>query len=115
MRTCEFSTGSFIETIDAWEPGRRMEFSVVAGADPMTEMTPYPAIHPPHLDGYLHPRHAVFVLVPLPGGRTRLEGTSYYRNEIWPSQYWRLWSDEIIHSVHRRVFEHVKRLAEDKS
>lgn len=112
MRTCDFSTGSFIETIDAWDPGHRMEFSIRAGADPMTEMTPYPAIHPPHLDGYLHPRHAIFELVELPGGRTRLLGTSYYRNEIWPAQYWRVWSDEIIHTIHRRVFEHIKRLSE---
>lgn len=112
MRTCDFSTGSFVEVIDGWEPGRRMEFSIAAEADPMVEMTPYPAIHPPHLDGYLHPRHAVFELIALPGGRTRLQGTSTYRDAIWPSQYWRLWSDYIIHSVHHRVFEHVKHLAE---
>ncbi len=112
MRSCDFSTGSFIETIDVWEPGRRMEFSIVAGADPMTEMTPYPAIHPPHLDGYLHPRHAIFELTPLPGGRTRLDGTSYYRDNIWPALYWRFWSDAIIHTIHARVFEHIKRLSE---
>jgi hypothetical protein len=31
---------------------------------------------------------------------------------MWPGMYWRLWTDAIIHSIHNRVFRHVKALAE---
>ena len=53
-----------------------------------------------------------FLLTPLPGGRTRDEGTTWYRHRIWPADYWRVWSDWILHSIHTRVLEHVKREAE---
>jgi hypothetical protein len=33
---------------------------------------------------------------------------------MWPSHYWRLWSDAIVSRVHRRVFENVKQLADVK-
>ncbi len=112
MRECLFSTGTFVEVIQAWDEGKLLQFSVAAQAPPMHELSPYPDVHPPHLDGYLHPEYAEFRLMPLPGGGTRLTGTSWYKNEMWPASYWRLWSDEIIHSVHRRVFQHVKQLSE---
>jgi transcription initiation factor IIE alpha subunit len=51
-------------------------------------------------------------LTPLPGGRTLLQGTSRYRNRMWPVSYWRLWSDAIVHQIHVRVFRHIKRLSE---
>jgi hypothetical protein len=48
------------------------------------------------------------LLVLVRGGRTRLKGTSYYRNDNWPAQYWRVWSDATFHTVHYRVLENVK-------
>ena len=108
MRSCEFSTGSFIEKIDAWEPGKRMEFSVVAEADPMTEMTPYPAIHPPHLDGFLVSKQGEFRLTELPKGGTRLEATTWYQHHLAPAHYWRWWSDYIIHRVHEMVLGNIR-------
>jgi hypothetical protein len=27
--------------------------------------------------------------------------------------YWRLWTDEIVHQIHGRVFRHVEKLAEE--
>jgi hypothetical protein len=53
-----------------------------------------------------------FLLTPLPGGRTRLEGTTWYRHGLAPAEYWRLWSDEIIHKIHMRVLKHIKEEAE---
>ncbi len=68
-----------------------------------------------HLEGrYFQPEGAEFVLIPLPGGPTRLEGISSYRNRIWPMAYWRLWSDAIVHNIHLRVFRHIKGLAEQQ-
>jgi hypothetical protein len=112
LRECLFSTGTFVERIDAWEENKRLSFSIASKPLVMRELSPYREIHPRHLDGYLQPEQAEFVLTPLPGGGTRLEGISRYSNNMWPAGYWQLWSDRIVHRVHRRVFEHIKRLAE---
>ena len=53
-----------------------------------------------------------FRLTALPGGRTRLEGTTLYRYHMWPAAYWQLWSDFIIGRIHLRVLNHVKSLSE---
>src|SRR5207245_959328 len=37
---------------------------------------------------------------PLPGGRTRLQGTTWYRHRMWPAGYWRLWCDAVVHRIH---------------
>jgi hypothetical protein len=79
----------------------------------MQEWTPYARIQPRHLsEHYFQAETADFVLVPLPGGRTRLEGTTTYQNRMWPASYWRLWSDAIVHHIHLRVFRHIRQLAE---
>ena len=54
-------------------------------------------------------------LTPLPGGRTRLEGTTWYRHRLRPAAYWKVWSDEIIHQIHLRVLRHIKISAEGQS
>ena len=78
----------------------------------MKEWTFYSDIHPPHLEGYLVSRRGQFLLTRLPDGRTQLEGTTWYEHGLWPSEYWRVWSDKIIHAIHLRVLKHVKQLAE---
>ncbi len=111
-RYCVFSTGSAAENIRTWDEPRELAFDVLNTPEPMTEWTLYPGIHPPHLDGYLESKEARFELIALPGNRTRLVGTSWYTNRMFPGAYWRLWSDAIIHQVHVAVFAHVKALAE---
>ena len=111
VRHCVFSTGAFVEPVDVWDEPRRLAFQVAEQPEPMREWSPY-AIHPPHLHGYLVSRRGEFRLVPLAGGRTRLEGTTWYTNRMWPEFYWRLWSDAIIHRIHLRVLNHIKGLAE---
>lgn len=54
------------------------------------------------------------MLVPLPGGRTRLEGRTWYTFHMHPQAYWTLWSDLSIHTIHRRVLAHVERLSEHR-
>jgi hypothetical protein len=44
--------------------------------------------------------------------RTLLEGTSWYQHGLWPAQYWRHWSTAVVHGIHLRVFQEIKRLAE---
>ncbi len=114
VRECLFSTGTFVEPVEVWDEPRLLKFAVASEPLPMRELTPYREIHPRHLHGYLQPEDAQFLLTPLPGGRTLLEGTSRYRNKMWPASYWQLWSDWIVHRIHLRVFNHIKRLAEQE-
>jgi hypothetical protein len=114
VRHCVFTTGPFVEPITVWEEPRLLAFGVTSQPAPMEEWTPWPSIHPPHLEGCFVSRRGQFLLEPLPDGRTRLEGTTWYTHELFPNSYWGLWSDAIIHRIHGRVLRHVKALAEEK-
>jgi len=111
-RHCVFSTGAFVEPIQIWDPPRQLKFSVASNPAPMQEWTPYKHIQPPHLHGFLVSEGGQFLLTPLPNGGTRLEGTTWYHHGLWPSRYWKLWSDAIIHRIHMRVLTHIRDEAE---
>lgn len=113
IRRCEFSTGAFIEPIEIWNKPSLLRFSVTNTPSPMEEMSLYSHIEPPHLHGYMISKQGQFLLTALPGGRTRLEGTTWYEHNLWPARYWQLWSDYIIHQIHLRVLRHIKSLAEN--
>jgi len=108
VRHCVFSTGSFVEPIETWDEPRLLKFSVTENPAPLREITPYASIEPPHLHGYFVSHQGQFLLTPLPGGRTRLEGTTWYSHTIWPEMYWHLWSDYVVHRIHVRVLEHIR-------
>jgi uncharacterized membrane protein YhaH (DUF805 family) len=115
VRHCVFSTGPFVEPITVWEEPRLLRFSVTANPAPMNELTPYAHLKPTHLHGYFESHQGQFLLTPLPGGRTRLEGTTWYSHTMWPEQYWRLWADYVIHRIHLRVLRHIKAQIESAS
>jgi hypothetical protein len=112
VRHCVFSTGPFVEPITVWDEPRLLKFDVTSQPPAMQEMSPWGKIDAPHLDNYLVSEGGQFLLTRLPNGRTHLEGTTWYRHHIWPSAYWQVWSDAIIHSIHLRVLTHVKGLSE---
>ena len=112
VRHCIFSTGPFVEPIEVWDERRLLKFGVTANPAPLNEVSPYGNIQPPHLHGYFVSEKGQFSLTPLPGGRTRLEGTTWYQHTMWPAAYWHLWSDYIIHRIHLRVLEHIRAEAE---
>jgi uncharacterized membrane protein YhaH (DUF805 family) len=112
VRHCVFSTGAFVEPIEVWDEPRLLRFSVTDNPAPLQELTPYAKIEPPHLHGYFVSHQGQFLLTELPGGRTRLEGTTWYSHTMWPAAYWHLWSDYIIHKIHLRVLEHIRAEAE---
>ena len=111
-RTCDFTTGPALETIDVWNPGNVLGFTIDAQPDPMRELTLYDTVRQPHLDGYVRNLRGELTIEELPGGRTRLTGTSWYEVRIAPETYWRLWSDLFIHKIHARVLGVVKSRAE---
>jgi hypothetical protein len=111
VRHCVFSTGTFVEPIEVWQPPSVLRFRVTEQPEPMTEWSPY-HIHPAHLDHYLCSQQGQFQLERLPDGRTRLVGTTWYSNRMWPAAYWDFWSDYIIHRIHGRVLIHIQNLAE---
>jgi hypothetical protein len=108
VRYCTFSTGSFVEPITAWEPGRQLAFDVTSSPAPMREFSFWNGVHPPHLDGYLNSRRGEFRLIALPDGRTRLEGSTWYELHMAPGLYWRFVTDRIIQQIHERVLGHIK-------
>lgn len=111
-RTCEFSTGTVLETVTAWEPGRRLAFDITDAPPLMEELSPWPRVHAPHIvDGTFQSRTGEFLLEPLPGGRTRLTGTSTYTLDMAPLDYWSTLSDQLVKGVHRRVFRNIARQA----
>ncbi len=111
VRHCVFSTGPFVEPITVWDAPNQLAFSVTSQPEPMKELSPY-HIHPPHLDHFLVSKKGRFVLERLSDGRTRLEGTTWYTNKMWPEVYWGFLADKIIGAIHNRVLDHVKNLSE---
>lgn len=112
VRHCVFTTGEFVEPVEVWDEPRRLRFSVAEQPEPMEELSPYPHLKTPHLHGYLEAREGELRLTALPEGKTLLEGTTWYTDRIWPSLYWRFWSDLMIHHIHLRVLNHIKNLSE---
>lgn len=114
VRHCVFSTGPFVEPIEVWNEPKHLKFTVTSQPPPMKESSPWGEIDAPHLDRFLVSEGGQFVLVKIGPNKTRLEGTTWYRHNIWPAAYWRVWSDMIIHSIHSRVLNHIKTLSEKK-
>lgn len=112
VRRCEFSTGPFVEPITTWDPPRRLAFDVVSQPPSMTELSPYRHVNAPHLEGYMVSRRGEFRLVPLSGGRTRLEGSTFYTLSIFPESYWVVFGEGLLHAIHGRVLRHIKHLSE---
>src|SRR3712207_8538684 len=59
---------------------------------PRSTLFPYTTL----FRSFLRSHQGEFRLIRLPGGRTRLEGTTWYENRMWPERYWRAWSDALI-------------------
>jgi hypothetical protein len=107
-RHCIFSTGPFEEPITEWDQPHLLRFTVTQNPAPLNELSPYKQIHAPHLHGYFISHGGQFLLTALPGDRTRLEGATWYQHNMWPTTYWRWWSDYVIHRIHMRVLNHIR-------
>lgn len=112
IRYCNFTTGSFVEPITVWDEPKLLKFDVLEQPEPMKELS-FWDIDAPHLHDYFVSKKGQFKLSTLPNGKTLLEGTTWYYNNIKPVLYWQIWSDYIIHKIHERVLLHIKENAEN--
>lgn len=112
IRYCNFSTGSFVEPITNWTKPTLLQFDVKESPEPMKETSIYANLETPHLHDIVISERGQFRLVEQENGKTLLEGTTWYRHDMWPNWYWGPLSDEIIHTIHRRVLNHIKKHAE---
>jgi hypothetical protein len=113
VRHCVFSTGPFIEPITRWDAPHALEFDVISNPPPMKEFSPWGHIDTPHLHDTFTSERGRFRLYE-DDGKTILEGTTWYRQRIYPDFYWHKISDQIIHLIHLRVLEHIRKRAEEK-
>lgn len=112
VRYCEFSTGAFVEPITTWEAPHRLAFGVSRNPPALRELALWGgSFETAHVANYLVADAGEFRLERLPGGRTELIGTTWYRHNLYPAAYWRLWSDAIIHRIHLRVLNHIARVS----
>ncbi|QDV09565.1 Polyketide cyclase / dehydrase and lipid transport [Planctomycetes bacterium Poly30] len=115
VRRCEFSTGAFVEPITVWDAPRHLAFDVLDQPETMTEWGLFGPVHPPHLESTFRSVRGEFRLVELPGGRTRLEGSTWYELDMAPEVYWRIWGDGVVQHIHGRVLGHIQAISEASS
>jgi uncharacterized membrane protein YhaH (DUF805 family) len=97
-RRCIFTNGEFVEPILVWDAPHELRFGVRR--------------QPAHLGRYLSVRQGQFLLVPNADGSTTLRGTTWYALRVHPVRYWRAWTQTLLHAIHMRVLEHVKKISE---
>jgi hypothetical protein len=114
-RYCNFTTGSFVEPITTWDKPHLLQFSVTSQPPAMKEWNPFWDIHPPHLNGYFKSYKGQFRLKRTANNVTLLEGTTWYKVDIYPQFYWKIWANAIIHKIHLRVLEHIKTESEKQN
>jgi hypothetical protein len=112
IRRCEFSTGAFVEPITVWDEPRHLAFNVRFQPQPMKELSFYDQVDAPHLDGFFRSVRGEFRLTPIAGGKTLLEGRTWYEMDMQPGWYWQNYGRWFIHKIHLRVLGHIKNLTE---
>jgi hypothetical protein len=100
----------FIETIDVWEPERRLAFSIHAQTDqiPATTLDEHFTIGGRFFDVL----RGEYALESLPGGVTRLHLTSRQRLSTDFNWYAHLWTDAVMADLQKRILRVVKNRSE---
>jgi hypothetical protein len=112
VRHCIFSTGAFVEPITRWEEPTLLAFDVASSPPPMRELSLYEHVDAPHLHGHMESKRGQFRLTERDGAVV-LEGTTWYTHTLSPQWYWGPISDYMIHRIHERVLNHIKRVSEE--
>ena len=112
IRRGEFSTGTALERITAWEPERKLAFMVETDIPAMHELSPYPNVRAPHLEGYFRTGETSFELQPLAGGRTLIVEHSAHSLRLDPVLYWLPLARWVVTANNARVLDHRKHQSE---
>ncbi|MDU0369490.1 hypothetical protein ACFPAF_03720 [Hymenobacter endophyticus] len=111
VRRATFERGvEFIETVDLWEPQRRLSFSIV----PNTATIP-PTTFDEHVTvggRFFDVLRGTYELQPAGPGRTHLVLYSQQRLSTRLNPYAGLWTDYVMSEIQRRILEVIKRRCE---
>jgi hypothetical protein len=109
VRHATFAGGVlFIETIDAWEPERRLGFSIRADQIPKTTLDEHVTVGGKFFDVL----YGEYLLEPLPNSVTRLHLLSRHRVSTDFNWYAHLWTDAVMSDLQRRILVVVKHRSE---
>jgi hypothetical protein len=97
-RHCVFTIGEFEEPIETWNEPRELTFKVRR--------------QPTNIERLIGVERGQFLLERNADGTTTIRGTTWYRLRTAPFCYFGLWSQRLLHAIHMRVLDHVKRLSE---
>ena len=104
LRKCIFSNGVTLpERVVEFVPEARLTFDI----------TEQPA--DPEAYGHVTLHRGRFELRDNHDGTTTLTGSSWYSLHVRPRWYFALWMESATRAVHRRVMEHIRRLAESEA
>lgn len=112
VRLGVFSTGTALECITEWEPGRKLAFTVLRDVPSMRELSPYEHVHAPHLIGYFFTKGTSFELLPGQNGGTRLIERTAHTLKLEPVLYWLPLTRLVVDQNNARVLAHIKSRAE---
>lgn len=100
VRHASFEGGVlFLETIDEWDPGRRLGFSIRAQPIPPTTLDEHVTVGGKFFDVL----YGEYVLEPLATGETRLHLLSRHRVSTDFNWYAHLWTDAVMRDLQKRI------------
>lgn len=109
VRHASFEGGVlFIETVDAWEPERRLGFSIRADQIPPNTLDEHVTVGGKFFDVL----YGEYRLDPLPNGGTRLHLLSRHRVSTDFNWYAHLWTDAVMSDLQQRILLVVKNRSE---
>ncbi|PWN08024.1 DUF805 domain-containing protein [Rhodohalobacter mucosus] len=107
IRYCEFSTGPFVEPITVWNEPVHLAFDVIEQPASLQELSFYDNVNAPHIHDFFRSTNGEFRLTSVDNNKTLLEGTTWYKMEIYPHFYWRPISEWLVGKIHERVLKQI--------
>ena len=100
----------FIETVDVWEPERRLAFSIQAqtGQIPPTTLDEHVRVGGPYFDVL----RGEYRLEPLANGVIRLQLSSQHRVSTDFNWYAHLWTDAVMSDLQQRILHVIRQRCE---
>jgi hypothetical protein len=113
VRNATFAGGLyFLETVDVWEPERRLAFTIAAQTDaiPATTLDEHVRVGGPYFDVL----RGEYRLEALGNGTTRLHLSSRHRISTDFNWYAHLWTDAVMSDLQKRILQVIKGRCEGK-